>query len=140
MTSLANKNEKPIHDKVSKRLGKKLSKQLFDKLVDKKAEIQNRPFASKHQLSLLGREKGGDQADQVNRLQEEAKYTKQMQRDNLLLEKILQALKRMEIGTYGVCEVTEETIEKERLLTLPWTTLSIEGSEETENFMRRQAR
>lgn len=119
----------PIHKSVFKRFGKKTANELYQKLIDKKSEVQNRPYASKYALSLLGGEKGGDQADQVNRLQEEARYTEQIQRDNLLLEKVLQALKRMEAGNYGICEQTEEIIELNRLLSLPWTTLSIEGAE-----------
>lgn len=119
----------PIHKNVIKRLSKKTTIKLYEKLINKKAEVQNRPYASKYALSLLGREKGGDQADQVNRLQEEARYTEQIQRDNLLLKKVLMALARMESGDYGICEQTGETIELNRLQSLPWTTLSIEGAE-----------
>ena len=129
----------PIHPEVMKRLTKKTAVRLYQKLIEKKAELSNRPFASKHALSHLGRERGGDQADQVNRLQEEAKYTGQMQRDLLLLEKVLQALERMENGRYGICEQTEEGIELKRLESLPWTTLSIEGAEiaESENLLKQ---
>ena len=123
-----NKNY-PIHKDVIKRFSKKITIRLYEKLINKKAEVQNRPYASKYALSLLGREKGGDQADQVSRLQEEARHTEQIQRDNLLLEKVLIALKRMESGEYGICEQTGERIELNRLLTLPWTSLSIEGAE-----------
>ena len=132
-----NKNY-PIHKDVIKRLTKKISIQLYEKLISKKAEVQNRPYASKHALSLLGKEKGGDQADQVNRLQEETRHTEQIQRANLLLEKVLMALKRMESGQYGLCEQTGETIELNRLQSLPWTTLSIEGAEieESEKNLR----
>ncbi|MCZ0932169.1 MAG: TraR/DksA family transcriptional regulator [Oligoflexia bacterium] len=141
MTNTQNSNNKnfSIHPEVTKRLTKPIAIKLYKKLINKKAELSNRPFASKHALSHLGREKGGDQADQVNRLQEEAKYTGQMQRDLLLLEKILQALERMENGRYGICEQTEEVIELKRLESLPWTTLSIEGAEiaESENLFRQ---
>ena len=119
----------PIHKDVIKRFSKKITIRLYEKLINKKAEVQNRPYASKYALSLLGREKGGDQADQVSRLQEEARHTEQIQRDNLLLEKVLIALKRMESGEYGICEQTGERIELNRLLTLPWTSLSVEGAE-----------
>ena len=141
MVNVQNLNNKnfPIHSEVIKRLTKPTAVKLYQKLVEKKAELSNRPFASKHALSHLGRERGGDQADQVNRLQEEAKYTGQMQRDLLLLEKVLQALERMENGRYGICEQTEELIELKRLESIPWTTLSIEGAEiaESENLFRQ---
>lgn len=133
-----NKNY-PIHKNVIKRFTKKVSIQLYEKLISKKAEVQNRPYASKYALSLLGKEKGGDQADQVNRLQEETRHTEQIQRANLLLEKVLMALKRMETGQYGICEQTGEPIELNRLQSLPWTTLSIEGAEieESERNLRQ---
>ena len=129
----------PIHKDVIKRLTKKTAIELYQKLINKKAEVQNRPYASKHALSLLGGEKGGDQADQVNRLQEEARYTEQIQRSNLLLGKVTMALKRMESGDYGICEQTGEGIELNRLQSLPWTTLSIEGAEieESERNIRQ---
>ena len=129
----------PIHQEVIKRLTRPTAVRLYQKLIDRKAELSNRPFASKSTLSHLGREKGGDQADQVNRLQEEARHTERMQRDLLLLEKVLQALERMENGCYGICEQTEETIELKRLESIPWTTLSIEGAEiaESENLFKQ---
>ena len=52
------------------------------------------------------------------------------ERDKLLL--IDQALKRIEEGTYGICEVTGEKIGEERLRALPFTTLSVEAQEEIE--------
>ena len=129
----------PIHSEVIKRFSKKICIELYKNLIAKKAEAQNRPSASKYALSLLGRERGGDQADQVNRLQEEAKHTEQIQRDSLLLKKVVSALARMERGDYGICRQTGEVIEVSRLRTLPWTTLSIEGAdiEESEKSIRQ---
>ena len=52
------------------------------------------------------------------------------EREKLL--QIDQALKRIEEGTYGICEVTGEKIGEERLRALPFTTLSVEAQEEIE--------
>jgi len=52
------------------------------------------------------------------------------ERDKLL--QIDQALKRIDEGTYGICEVTGEKIGEERLRALPFTTLSVEAQEEIE--------
>ena len=52
------------------------------------------------------------------------------ERDKLML--IEQALKRVEEGTYGICEVTGEKIGEERLRALPFTMLSVEAQEEIE--------
>ena len=113
--------------------------ELYNKLIDKKQAVQNSPQAAKQALSLLGNERGGDQADQVNRLQEEAQQTGRMQRDIHLLEQIALALARMEKGQYGICEKTGETIEPNRLRSIPWTTLSIEGAEleESEKYLKK---
>ena len=124
--------EYPIHKNVFKRFLEKDTLTLYTKLIEEKLKIQNRPQESKQALSSLGGEKGGDQADQVNRLLEEVQYTSHIQKDNLKLKQIIQALARMESGDYGICEETEEVIKVERLLSLPWTTLSIEGAEELE--------
>ena len=58
---------------------------------------------------------------------------------NQLLE-IEMALARIEQGTFGFCEETEEPIESERLLAIPWTRLSIEGAEMREAVGRKYAR
>lgn len=56
-----------------------------------------------------------------------------------LLE-IESALSRIENGTYGFCEETEEPIEADRLLAIPWTRLSIEGAEIRESSNKKYAR
>ena len=139
---MTKKQNHPIHKEVIKKFTKKIAVELYEKLINKKSEVQNRPLASRHALSLLGGERGGDQADQVNRLQEEARHTEQIQRDALLLKNVVMALARMESGNYGICEQTEEVIELNRLQSLPWTTLSIEGAEieESERNLRQQTR
>ena len=89
-------------------------------------------------LSSLGSEKGGDQADMVTRLQAENQYTVQIQRDTFLISQIVKALAKMQSGEYGICEQTGEVIEWNRLNSIPWTNLSIEGAEELENQERLQ--
>ena len=61
------------------------------------------------------------------------------QRDKLLakIKEIDEALGRMESGTYGVCEETEEPIEDKRLIAIPWTRLSLEGAEVREREQKR---
>jgi DnaK suppressor protein len=61
------------------------------------------------------------------------------QRDKLLakIKEIDEALGRMESGTYGICEETEEPIEEKRLIAIPWTRLSLEGAEVREREQKR---
>jgi RNA polymerase-binding transcription factor DksA len=45
---------------------------------------------------------------------------------------VLAAIRRIERGTYGVCEITGEAIEAERLTAIPWTRYSFHGQNELE--------
>jgi RNA polymerase-binding transcription factor DksA len=54
------------------------------------------------------------------------------------LYEIEEAIKRINNGTYGRCEVSGEGIPKERLLAVPFTRFSIEGQREFEKNKRRK--
>lgn len=56
-------------------------------------------------------------------------------RDLERLREIEYALERLEQGTYGICEDTEEPIDKKRLMSMPWARLSIEAQEERERAL-----
>jgi len=45
---------------------------------------------------------------------------------------VLAAIRRIERGTYGVCELTGEPIEPERLKAIPWARYSLRGQSELE--------
>jgi RNA polymerase-binding transcription factor DksA len=49
----------------------------------------------------------------------------------LILE-ILEAIQRIERGNYGICEVTGEPIEEDRLEAIPWARYSMAGQNELE--------
>ena len=49
-----------------------------------------------------------------------------------ILPEIKNALKRIERGDYGLCEITGEEIEPKRLLAVPWTRVSMLALEELE--------
>jgi DnaK suppressor protein len=55
-----------------------------------------------------------------------------------LLNDIDVALKRIEEGTYGVCEIYGTSIPKKRLLAMPYTRLSMKAQEEEEKNKRLQ--
>lgn len=48
-------------------------------------------------------------------------------RMRVLLPEIKSALVRIEQGNYGLCEITGEEIENNRLLAVPWTRISIKA-------------
>jgi RNA polymerase-binding transcription factor DksA len=45
---------------------------------------------------------------------------------------VLDAIRRIERGTYGICEMTGQPIEAERLRAIPWARYSLEGQNELE--------
>jgi DnaK suppressor protein len=107
------------------------------KLLALKAELLNRYH--NHFSDLRERETGGDEADQsVAVLQENTLFVVQ-QRLRSQLSEIESALARIERGTFGICEETDEPIEPERLLAIPWTRLSIEGAEIRESANSKRA-
>lgn len=60
---------------------------------------------------------------------------------NDLIREVLAAIRRIERGTYGICEITGETISPERLNSIPWARYSIQGQQlvEQEGLGRKAA-
>ncbi|MGE0634609.1 MAG: TraR/DksA family transcriptional regulator [Pseudobdellovibrionaceae bacterium] len=115
-----------------------LVKECRAKLLSTKAEILNRVKDTRHDLT--SDDKGGDEADQTVRVLAEAEVLSMHERLRNQLMEIESALARIENGSFGVCEETEEIIEEDRLRAIPWTRLSIEGAEIRESMGRRYAR
>lgn len=108
------------------------------RLITLKQELLNRMHASAQGFVLS--ERGGDEIDlTVANLEEHSFLINQERLRNQVLE-IEFALARIEQGTFGICEETEEPIEVERLIAIPWTRLSIEGAELREALSRKFAR
>jgi DnaK suppressor protein len=116
----------------------KLIAECKTKLLNSKAEILNRVRAARNHLDAEDR--GGDEADQTMRVLAEQEILSMNDRLRAQLVEIENALGRIENGSYGFCEETEEAIEAERLLAIPWTRLSIEGAEIRESVNKRYAR
>jgi DnaK suppressor protein len=115
-----------------------LLKECRVKLLQVKSDILNRVRESRFDLNAD--EKGGDEADQTMRVLAEVEALSMHERLRTQLLEIENALVRIENGSYGVCEETEEPIEHERLRAIPWTRLSIEGAEIRESITKRYAR
>jgi len=118
---------------------KKLIEASQAKLIQTKEDILNRVKTAREQLHLA-ESKGGDEADQTVRALAEAEFLRMNARSRKRLLEIEVALSRIEEGTYGICEETEEAIEEDRLMAIPWTRLSIEGAEIRESLQKRYAR
>lgn len=108
------------------------------RLLEAKMDIMNRVRDGRQNLVI--EEKGGDEGDQTVRILAESEFLNAQDRLRRQLVEIELALSRIQSGTYGICEETEEPIEAERLLAIPWTRLSIEGAEMREAVSKRYAR
>lgn len=106
------------------------------KLLTTKADLMNRAKQAAAHFNQIDKA-SGDEIDQSAAHQEEHTF---LINQNRIKEQIMEidfALARIQQGTYGICEETEEKIETERLLAIPWTRLSIEGAEMRENAKRK---
>ncbi len=108
------------------------------KLQNIKTDLLNRVRDARSSLDNM--ETGGDEADQTVRVLAEQEFVNMQDRLRNQLIEIESALARIENGSFGVCEETEESIEPERLKAIPWTRLSIEGAEIRESLNKRYAR
>lgn len=102
-------------------------------------EILNRMRGSK--LEVTAYEKmAGDEIDQSVAQMAENQFALNQARSREQLIEVDLALSRIQKGEYGICEETQEPIEIERLLAIPYTRLSIEGAEIREALQRKFAR
>lgn len=121
-------------------ISEKLVQECRQILLRSKTDILNRVREARNDLSISEDGKAGDEADQSARVLAEAEFLSQQDRLRKQLIEIESALARIENGTFGVCEETEEMIEPERLKAIPWTRLSIEGAEIRESMNKRYAK
>ena len=121
-------------------MSKGLVEECKSKLLSTKEDILNRVRDARQGLFSNDDNKGGDEGDQTVRALVESEFLSMNERFRQLLFEIEMALARIEEGSYGVCEETEEPIEQDRLRAIPWTRLSIEGAEIRESLQKRYAR
>jgi len=117
---------------------KNLTKECKDLLLNAKEDILNRVQSTKENLNTAV-EKGGDEGDQTVRALAESEMLGMHDRLRKQLLEVEYALVRIDAGSFGLCEETEEPIEPERLRAIPWTRLSIEGAEIRESLKKRFA-
>jgi len=115
---------------------KKLYLECRNRLLTQKQNILN---GLQSLNSALSNEIVGDEGDMAQALENQHTSMAQREKNINQLKEIDAALGRIESGTYGVCEETEEPIEKDRLLALPWTRLSLVGAEIRERVRKRFA-
>lgn len=100
-----------------------------ERLLTRKAELLSR--IRSHQRDFIERESSakGDEGDQSLSVMNEHQLFINHQILRQQLFEVESALGRIESNRFGICEETEEEIESDRLLAIPWTRLSLEGAE-----------
>ncbi len=109
------------------------------KLVLMKQDLLNRARGLRQEFAQNDKN-SGDEADQTVAHLAEHHFLVSQERLRQQLIEIEFALARIERGQFGVCEETQEPIEQERLLAIPYTRLSIEGAELREASKKKYAR
>ncbi|MEL6497578.1 MAG: TraR/DksA family transcriptional regulator [Planctomycetota bacterium] len=104
-------------------------------LLAKRRELAGDVEEMERGMASLG-DRGGDPALDVAEQGSDA-YDQSLsiglaEADRKLIREIDEALRRIDEGVYGVCEVTREPISTQRLNELPWTRLSIEAARDAE--------
>jgi DnaK suppressor protein len=84
--------------------------------------------------NLMVRPEDKDEVDQANADIEQNMRMVLKNRETFTLKKINEAIKRIEEGSYGLCESCDEAIELRRLQARPTTTLCIACKEEEEKI------
>lgn len=119
-------------------ISKKIVDQCKEKLIQAKADLLNQLLDQKAFFSE--RRMTGDEADLSAQANDENRMFVNNRRIRQQLLEIESALARISSGNFGICEETQEPIEADRLLAIPWTRLSIEGAEIRETVNRRHMR
>lgn len=102
-----------------------------------KSDLLNRVNQSSAFLSQS--ERTGDEIDLITAFREEESFLIAQERLREQLFEVECALSRIETGKFGRCEETDEPIEVQRLMAIPWTRYSIEGAEIRDALSHRYA-
>ena len=105
-----------------------------ERLLDLQKELRDNAGATTEHLRELSF--APDPADRATLEEEHALELRTRDRERKLLKKIDQALARIEDGSYGYCEETDEPIGIKRLEARPIATLSLEAQERHERMER----
>ena len=95
-------------------------------LLEEKKLILEDFLESSDDFNELSKSSSGDLVDQAYNYNEKNLLIGLSGREKETLKKIDEALKRVENGSYGYCEITGKPIEEERLEAIPYTTLCME--------------
>jgi DnaK suppressor protein len=120
-------------------ISREIVQECRQKLILLKQDLLNR---ARHLRSEFAQndKNSGDEIDQTVAHLAEHGFLVAQERIRHQLMEIDFALGRIEAGQFGTCEETQELIEADRLLAIPYTRLSIEGAEIRDASRKKFAR
>jgi len=106
-------------------------------LLREKQNILNQSKLSRENELTISSDDLADEVDLATSEVQQHLVFQMRDRERQMLHQIDSALGRIDSGTYGICEETEEPIELKRLKLMPWTRLSAAGAEIREGKKKR---
>jgi RNA polymerase-binding transcription factor len=128
--------EKPVSTTVSKQLNKKELKRFHEMLVEKRRAVLERARKTLSEDMTLDPNDLPDEMDLASSEYIQSFEFRMRGREKFLLKKIDLALKKIDDGVFGVCEMCEEPIGKKRLEARPETSMCIRCKEDQERDER----
>ena len=101
-------------------------------LLDQRARVLNRSISRGAEILKMNSDDLVDENDHAAAMVQQGLSLEVQERDRQVLLEIDRALAKMEQGSYGYCEDTEEPIDEARLEAQPWTRYSVEAAERRE--------
>ena len=102
----------------------------YRKILDKKAEEIRRSMSAQKVAQLVARQDHvSDEGDLSQQSHEEWIFLNRKTLDMKLLREVTDALRRIEVGTYGVCHECDEPISTKRLDAVPWAKFCVKCQE-----------
>ena len=117
-------------------ISEQTKKDCYKALIELKATLINRSIRLKGEYQK--QDHGKDDGDLTMAILAEKEFLTSQNRIRRQLQDIEFALSKIQNNTYGICEETYEGISEERLRTIPWTRLSLEGAEIREQIRKRR--
>ena len=113
-------------------MSKSSFKQLRQRLIDERKSLVERASRTLAEDATFDTDELPDEIDQASKEYSQAMVFRFRDREKYYLDKIDRALKKIDAGTFGVCEDCEEPISSKRLEARPVTTLCVMCKEEQE--------
>ncbi|MGH9608414.1 MAG: TraR/DksA family transcriptional regulator [Bryobacteraceae bacterium] len=99
----------------------------FKKILETKRDELERVVRNRDAITI---EKSADALDEVQHAAERELAIRNLDRESQLLRAVRSALRRIDEGTFGICQHCEEEINPKRLTAVPWAAYCIQCQEQ----------